>query len=458
MAPAYKAPGPISIASNYGAGVRGGGGGGGSGGVIYIPDRTGDYANRLDAIGLQGQIEGDLSNQRFVQAGMLAQQHAELNAWQYQQQVTTQEQAQLRQDQNSIAAIDADPTMTPLEKMQAKLRIKTRIDWVSERQKRDLQQAQVEQAQAHAKMYQMQAGLDEQRLQASAAIAQNKIKTIVDPSRVPELESLVRDAGYDPKSPDGIQMMDKIGHEKGYTQTFAINDKGIITGKPLFVGSNVLSPDGGGAGSSGARSSTKAGLGEEDVRAATHIVDRASEGARKAKQADPSIDEEAEYQKLYKRYRGELDAISPAKKKEVAMAQHQEVLTGIDARKQQLMDDGEVDPRVKANGIAMLDEMKKLRAKYPPGESHPIIEKKLEQLKGMYELFLQATHKSNRDSRGVAAPGAAAGTPVNPATIGVNPNEAGFGVVSDAASAVKQGAKRLGGAVSDLFSMLSSGG
>ncbi len=195
MAPSYKAPGPVAVSRSYAGSGGGGGGGGGSGSYFQAHDQTGEFQNRLQNTGLEGLIQGDLSNQRFVHQSQLQVQAANLDAWQYQQRVTEQEQLQLRQDQNSIAAIDADPTMTPQEKMQAKLRIKTRVDWVGERQKRDLQQAQVEQAQAHAQMYKQAAELEESKNQFWAHKMAGKVTYEPTPEAAIQIGEELRDEG-----------------------------------------------------------------------------------------------------------------------------------------------------------------------------------------------------------------------------------------------------------------------
>ncbi len=184
----YVAPGPISMAGIYG---RNRGGDGGGGGIVQLHDDSMRQQNQLALAGLQGTIENDQINQRGQIQAQLGQQAAQLDVWQYQQKVTEQEAMQLRQDQNAISAIDADPSMSPMEKQQAKLRIKTRIDWVSERQKRDMQQAQVELYQSHAKQYGQQVELDQARLKRSAGNLEDNIRFVLDPTAKALLEQEV---------------------------------------------------------------------------------------------------------------------------------------------------------------------------------------------------------------------------------------------------------------------------
>lgn len=230
----YVAPGPVSMAGAFGGGHRGGYGGGGPD-VVQLHDDRARLQNQLDLAGEQGNIESNQIAQRGQVQAALGRQAAELDVWQYQQRVTEQEAMQLRQDQNAIAAVDADPTLSPLEKMQAKTRIRSRIDWVSERQKRDMQQAQVEMYQAHASQYKMQADLDEQRIQNTAALMQNRTRTLTDPTKLSQIDAILRDRGIDPNSPQGVAERDRVAQEEGWAATYAVvNAKGDIGTKPIF--------------------------------------------------------------------------------------------------------------------------------------------------------------------------------------------------------------------------------
>lgn len=304
----YAPPSPVAFAQSAASRLASGGGGGGGGGrgfygpgpIVQLQDRTGELQNRLNLAAIDATVQTNLADQRFVQQSHLARQAAELNAWEFNQRVTTQEAAQLRADQNAIAAIDQDPTMTPTEKMQAKLQVKTRIDWVGQRQQRDLQQAQAQMAQQHAAAYKMQAALDEERMKMSAAMMTNKIKTLTDPTKGPELAELVRDMDMDPVSPEGIQMMDKLALARGWTQTFAVNSKNEIEGKPLFVGQGITAAAGGEAGQ-GSQKGTQGGREESkerdrDIDFAETALKFAQEDAKNAPGTDV-MKKAAEYQK-----------------------------------------------------------------------------------------------------------------------------------------------------------------
>lgn len=166
----------------YGGGGGGGGAPGGWGSIVQLHDPTAELENRKQLMAMSGAnaeantvLEGE--TRAYLQG-----QAADLDAWQFNQKVTAQEAAQLRADQRAISAIDQDPTLSAKEKIQAKTMIRTRVDWVGQRQQRDLHQAQMEQYQQHAQQYKMQSELEESRLRYATQSIEGKLSRIVNPA------------------------------------------------------------------------------------------------------------------------------------------------------------------------------------------------------------------------------------------------------------------------------------
>ncbi len=380
----YVAPGPVLSSANF---ARRGGqqlapGAGGdaplAARVVQLHDDTGQLQNRVNLQALQGVQASNLSAQEFGQRAQLQAQAAELDAWQFGQKVTVQEQAKLRQDQNAIAAIDADPTMTPKEKILAKTRIKTRIDWVGERQQRDLQQAQTQMAQQHSQAYKMQAELNESRIQFATQAINGKLRTIVDDDAVEELGEMVEllNPGLKERDPTAFgKLVEKAAIRAGRATRYASNADGSLD----LRNSQRFGPGGttSGAGNGtrgGARDSDGDGrpdtggereMGEKDYAA---MVKDSLEMARKDKETDPSVDvakRAAEYRKSMEDALSERRASrDPAAQKAAARKGGEEALAKIDMRMKELGERTDLGPVSKQFLVQSMTQAKKIMTKY----------------------------------------------------------------------------------------------
>lgn len=401
MAPRYVAPGPIAVNRSYLNG-GGAGGGGGGGGYFQAHDQTAELQNRLQNTGLEGMIQGDLSNQRFVHQSQLQAQAADLDAWQYSQKVTEQEQLQLRQDQNAIAAIDADPTLTPLEKTQAKLRIKTRVDWVGERQKRDLMQAQVEQAQAHAQAYMGQADLDRRKTLFDAQSMSGQSNFEIDKNHLPDLEEYMRDAfpWLKPEDPMYQQEMTKEAVRNRYGRSYVIDPKtGGKVADPYELErmkhwwSATGGADAGGPGGIGsARSSTGAGKGgaeDENVKSMAQLHKDAFDAASKAAKDGGNFDET--YKKFIAGHQELVGPLTPEAKKQKVEEMHQKAIGINEVDKSELDQMTNINPQEKQYAQNILNDLGKLIQKYPPGKpKSEAINARMNALQEQYKAFKTA--------------------------------------------------------------------
>lgn len=359
----YQAPGAIGLAALYGRGGGGGYGGGGGGPIQQLHDDTGRQQNQLAALGLQGRIESDQMNQRFSAQDALQTHAAEMDAWQFQQKVSEQEQMQRRQDDNSIAAIDQDNTMSPVEKLQAKTRIRSRIDWVDQRQKRDMQEAQATMYKAHADQFKANAALQEQYLQNSAALLQNKTRTIIDPSKTEQIDDYIRSMGIDPNSPQGIPMRDKIAAEEGWTATYPVNEKAVMGTKPIFGfgaqgGTHDVSP--------GARTATK-GAEETAHQNVDHYREAYKLALEDAKLAGNTTVSQADIDK----HLAQISGRTPTGQKEDANKGYKETVGKIEVALQQNKDDTASPPGLKSAKDQTLNKIKRLLDQYPPSSNPP---------------------------------------------------------------------------------------
>jgi hypothetical protein len=303
----YVAPSPVAneatmaglLAPRYATGGGGGGGYGGGGGggpwgqVIQLRgDPTAELQHRMNSQALGGAIAGNLALTERGTRLDLQQQGAELDVWQFNQKVTAQEAAQLRADERAVAAIRNDPTLSPAEKIEGIRRIQTRIDWVSERQKRDLQQAQAEMAQSHAQAYKMQAEMEEGRLKFATAEINGKLRTIVDDDAAEELTALFKRL-YPQASPEEVgKLVTKEAIRQGRATRYAANPDGSVdlrTGQRFGAGGAGLGQPGKGApGSSGSGGGGGGELGPMDF---VKIRQNALDNARK-EQPDGPLSEE----------------------------------------------------------------------------------------------------------------------------------------------------------------------
>lgn len=447
MAPKYVAPGPIGIANRF-AGNSGGGGGGGFGGYFQARDATGGEQSRLDIAGLEGRIQGDLSNQRFVQQSYLAGQAAELDAWQYQQRVTEQEALQMRQDERSLTAIDQDPTMTPVEKMQAKTRIKTRVDWVSERQKRDLQQAQIVQKKAEADKFESQAELLRRKNTFDAQSMTGMSKVDIDDNALPDLKQYMADAFpwlTDANDPRYLKEINARALEIGAGRKYVIDPKTggkIADPYELERMKHKWSADAG--GSAGARSSSGGGPTEETAKIAAAAVKDASAHAAKLKKDDPTVNEEEEYNKYLARYQKHLGDISPDNKQKAAAKQQDENLGKIEVFKSDLKGMQNISQFEREAGGKLLAKMADLTKRYPSGKRPAAIEAQLNGLLDQWEAMQGVVNNRQAPGQAAAQP-AASPAPAAPSIsrFGGSPESQMIAnTASGAVDAVGEGIKR----------------
>jgi hypothetical protein len=296
----YVAPSPVAneatmaglLAPRYGGvGRGGGGGGGGSGGgspwgqVIQLRgDPTAELQHRMNSQALGGAIAGNLALTERGTRLDLQQQGAELDNWLFNQRVTAQEAAQLRADERAIAAIRSDPTLSPAEQVEGIRRIQTRIDWVSERQKRDLLAEQTRQAKHHADLYKMQAELEEQRNVYQTAQVAGKLRFQPDKKLVAQagLANQVRDEGIteqilDPATgqvvpnPAFARRIEELAEELGLGYRYATDKDGkpvLDKSSELEMAARARSGAGGGSGRGGSGRGDSGELGENQL--ATH--------------------------------------------------------------------------------------------------------------------------------------------------------------------------------------------
>ncbi len=428
----YVAPGPIAYRrSIYGAGDGMGGGGGGGGGgrafygpgpIVQLQDRTGEFQNRLNLASIDATVQTNLADQRFAQQSVLARQASELNAWEFQQRVTTQESAQERADRNAIVAVDADPTMTEEEKVQAKTRIKSRIDWVSERAKRDGAQAEAQMMQSRAKMFQSEVEQNEQMLQFATAAINGKVKTIVDDDAAIEIGEAFEDAFPGLKQRDPAEfgrMVEKEAILQGRATRYMVNEKSVVDlskGQRFGEGGQLSRSGAGGTGggadrqqgSSGSRSGTRVGdpieQADKGFSSDVELAIKALSGGA----TPPSPESVMEFAKKLQAARGEATAGARARTPEGRMeslrAQHEQSIAEIDTRLQMLKNDTASPPGLKTEALKALGEVKRLLAKYPPERRPPeAIRKKIANQQQYADQLIQTAKIENlkRDLKAV---------------------------------------------------------
>jgi hypothetical protein len=380
MAPKYVAPSPVTFASRY-SGSSGGGGGGG-GGFVQLRDSSGQDHSRLQEIGLRGLIENDQQAQQFQQRVALQQQAANLDVWQFQQKVTEQEALQLRQDQNAIAAIDSDPTLTPLEKMQAKTRIKTRIDFVSERQKRDMMQQQMEMQAAHAKAYLGQAELDAKKAQAWTAAVNGRFKNQIRNTELPRLKKLMAQAypHLEEGSPEYIQALDQLAIEENAIDRYVVGPNNELLPDPFAeIQARQQAKATGTDGEGGARSGTRGGA--EDV-------DRIHEKAMAHATGQDGAFDKAKYDNYWATLEERKAKSSPEVKKAKMAEEHQKALGINEVDKAAVREMSNISTPERAFAMRILGELEGLMKEHPPGQPIPkAIERRMFHLREQFRQF-----------------------------------------------------------------------
>lgn len=219
----YVAPGPLQqIMSNS----RSSGGGGG--GITYGPDRTSQFQNELALAGLQGSIHAGIEREQI--AGQLNQQqaHAESQAWLFNQEMTLKDQARLQQMKQAVSAVTADPTLTAEEKQRGITMLRSGIDPMDMRLKKQQMEALAQQRQAQAQDILEKTKLRDDTLAFKRAEMDGKLGYWVPPRYKMQISEMMKDAHPDvqPGTPEYDSLSTMLADEKGWAERYTKNNKG----------------------------------------------------------------------------------------------------------------------------------------------------------------------------------------------------------------------------------------
>lgn len=412
----YVAPSPVANSATMSGfldrprQLAGGGGGGygGMGQIVQLHDPTGEYQSRMDLAALHGVNEANLLTSRGEQARGLQEQAASLDAWQFNQKVTAQEAAQLRADQRSISAVDADPTMSDAEKVQAKTRIKSRIDWVDERQKRDLQKAQIEQAQQHAALFKSQVQMEEQRSLYQAASIGGKLQFQANDQLVTQagVKTQVKDEmPFVAESDPAFQArLNELAREKGLGYYYT-TDK---DGKPVLDKSSELASHAAGHGvaagtGSGDRSVTKS-MSEDQLARHSETINKAMDTWEKGREKPPTPEErDAKLKQVIAEQKQIHDALvgrTPEEQNRQAVAKQREGDVGIiNAIESKIMQRPDLSDNQKTAAAFATRKLKYLYNTYGPvGIMPPAIKKQVDEAQSVLDQLDRSNPPPKLDS------------------------------------------------------------
>lgn len=439
MPPGYVAPSFAGYASNNRYSGGGGGGGGGFDRVVQLGGGGGGGGDPLAAIGLQGRINSDLQMQQTLGQNLLAQQAANNELWLFQQKVSEGEQLEYRRNENAIAAIMNDPSYSQIEKQQIITDIKTRQTNIGTRMDRDLKKAQAEAAMQHANLWKQQGELEEWRNKFATQEINGKLKVMVDEDAVIEIgeELDILFPGLKQSDPQRFQQeLEKEAIRQKRATRYATDAKGNVDPtKGIRVGQE-------GGGGTGARSSTGSQPSqtsdsgsepnlkmEESMHGAwlktrqsiQERLDKLNKEAREAGRDEPfkggADGQKGSYQEALENelrsagfepaWADHISKVKGTDKKAAAIQQHEKSLQGIDGGIVSVQVNPNLPDTMKAQGVRILNELKAMIKRFPPG-SHPTAQERIKEKQKQWEVFqetMAAYDKAAQKKAAVAAPG-----------------------------------------------------
>lgn len=365
----YVAPGPLQqIMSNS----RSSGGGGG--GITYGPDRTSQFQNELALAGLQGSIHAGIEREQI--AGQLNQQqaHAESQAWLFNQEMTLKDQARLQQMKQAVSAVTADPTLTEEEKQRGITMLRSGIDPMDMRLKKQQMEALAEQRKAHAQLFAEQAQQRDNALSFQRAEMDGKLAYWVPPKYKEQLAEMMQVA-Y-PMIPSGSPEYDAkltmLADQNGWTEPYTKNSKGEV------VFRNQVKGHAAGGGGEQAPSTGRGGteLDAAHIKGSFHDAMKLVTGMSKeigddGKPKHPELQTTegriAEANKIADATEQRVsDHFKASDPKQKSAQERQAVTTGLDMKMQEYQGRADLPPQLRGQAISAMQSLKKMVQMFGP--------------------------------------------------------------------------------------------
>lgn len=362
MAVNYQAPAPVANeatmsgllarmndpryrAATSGRGGGGGGGGGSPGGwgsVVQLRDSGAELQNQLTLGAMQAANQaGGIATQAGMQAqrlnvgAQMQEREAQLRAWQFEQQVTTQEAAKMRADQRAMQAIQNRSDLSKPEQLDLTFELQTGIDMTAKRMQRDAQKAQLEQMQQATQHQKLQAEWQESRLRFAAQDAEGKLAIVVDADARPGIEEdLLRERpDWKTADPEGFEkaVKSQAVRQMTYTQVASKPD-----GTLDWTAARRAGEQAGGRGSSGRSAGSGDGLGAKDYY---NLEKDAIELAQKEATAKGGEVTDALISKYKKQLQGGIEAFrqtTPAGQQAAAKTEQEKTVQTLEAELNEL--------------------------------------------------------------------------------------------------------------------------
>lgn len=357
----YVAPGPLQqIMSNSHSS------GGGGGGITYGPDRTSQFQNELALAGLQGSIHAGIEREQI--AGQLNQQqaHAESQAWLFNQEMTLKDQARLQQMKQAVSAVTADPTLTAEEKQRGITMLRSGIDPMDMRLKKQQMEALAQQRQAEAAKFQAQ----KERMDIVNALQSGEVDGQIDQYILPQYKQMMSDhmakmfPDLKPGTPDYQGKMKMEATEMGAAiDMLKVPNKGLV---PLSTAKAML---GGTMGEAdGPNKSAKIEQGPDQQKMYEHALDRAQKLLTKKSITGETINPTyAEVKALADTIRTDNTSFHGQQKEAKTHEQaYQSALGGVQTKIQNIQN-SDMNRGVKEFMVSKLNEVQELTKQYPPG-------------------------------------------------------------------------------------------
>ncbi|HVL11609.1 MAG TPA: hypothetical protein VM529_03540 [Gemmata sp.] len=347
----------------------------------------------------QSQFMGGLNrdqDQRALQAGIASGQvaaedaqmvkRAQLASWLSQQQLSQKEKMQLQQEKKAVADVMAHPSLSPADKEDLILQLKTGIDSKTERLKREQIEVETQRKNAAIEEAKARTVLNEEMSQFRAKKADDRVTNLtVDKAGYDEIVEEVNSLYGGGRVPPNVlqAMIDKEAVRRGVK-------------KPYFESApGKWEPLGGGAAGEGASAGKGKAAGEDeaaklDKAREQHLknVKDALDAAEKAAKDDPNVNKDEFYRKRMEQLGKEaklFDEGTPAGQAKKHREEEQGALVELESK---ISNMGMLRPEEKQAAAIILREMKELMAK-PPEKRTPLHVQKFAELKRDLDNYLE---------------------------------------------------------------------
>ena len=322
------------------------------------------------------------------------QQGAQLQSWLSQQDLTQKEKIDLERQKSAVGEVENSQFLSPEDKQDLILQLKTGIDVKTQRMKSALAQSQMDMNQQHADAYKAEAGAKAQAADITARSLAGQVKFVPSQQDLPALQKELVDAGeapvFNPMDPAGAaqamaqfqQRVQQEAESRGLGNYYVPGPKGELHPDPFAMERLKQAGAKGKAGAAGGEPAPR----DYEKEAESIKKDMAAweKSQVENNKAPSSEDRKNKLNELIQSHHQIMDALHGASPQAQAKAQSEQarssVTTTADKLSQSLMQPGfrpDMSDMAKSRVIHLSQETKRLVTEHPDLNKVPLVRKRL---------------------------------------------------------------------------------